>query len=378
MSDSLRALLTVIRDAFDFAPDWAASLLLAAIAVVGALIVHGGVTGILTRMFRGRHPILLRILTGTAGPSRLALLLFALVLAFQVAPLEAETATVLSRLLILATVGLLGWMALTAVHVVADLYLMRFRIDVADNLLARKHVTQVRILTRVADVVLIILTAGFALMTFPAVRQYGVSLFASAGVAGLVAGLAARSVLSNLFAGVQLAITQPIRIDDVVIVENEWGWVEEITATYVVIRVWDLRRLIVPLSYFIEKPFQNWTRQGSAILGTVMLYLDYRAPIDAIREKAQAITQASSNWDRQAVGVQVTDCKEETIEVRILVSAANGGKAWDLRCELRERLIAFLQQEHPEALPRRRQEVVGKTAPAAAPPLQPREAAAAE
>jgi small-conductance mechanosensitive channel len=354
MSDNFRAFLTWIRDTLDFAPDWAVSVSLIALAVVIALTVHRIAVGILIRVLRGRHPILQRIVTGTQGPSRLALLLFALIIAFQVAPLRADVATFVSRLMIQATVALLGWMAISAVHIAADIYLMRFRIDVADNLLARKHVTQMRILTRVADVVLVTLTIGFALMTFPAVRQYGVSLFASAGVAGLVVGLAARPLLSNLFAGVQLAITQPIRIEDVVIVENEWGWVEEITATYVVIRVWDLRRLIVPLSYFIEKPFQNWTREGAAILGTVLLYLDYRAPIDAIRKEAQAIAEASPNWNRKVCGVQVTDCKDSTIEVRILVSADSGGQAWDLRCEVREKIIGFLQREHPEALPRRR------------------------
>jgi small-conductance mechanosensitive channel len=277
-----------------------------------------------------------------------------LAVAFQVAPLRDEVANVLSQLMILAIIGLLGWMASTAVHVATDLYLMRFRIDVADNLLARKHVTQIRILTRVADTLVIVLTVGFALMTFEGVRQYGVSLFASAGIAGLVAGLAARPLLSNLFAGVQLAITQPIRLEDVVIVENESGSVEEITSTYVVIRLWDLRRLIVPLSYFMEKPFQNWTRDGSAMLGTVMLYLDYRAPIDAIREQVQAIVQASPLWDRKVCGVQVTDTKSSNIEVRILVGAGTSGQLWDLRCEVREKVVAFLQREHPEALPRHR------------------------
>ena len=161
-------------------------------------------------------------------------------------------------------VFLLGWIALSAIRIAADLYLLRYRIDVEDNLLARKHVTQVRILMRAADTLVVTVTLAIALMTFESVRQYGVSLFASAGAAGLVVGLAARPVLSNLIAGVQIAMTQPIRIEDAVTVENEWGWIEEITSTYVVVRLWDLRRLIVPLNYFIEKPFTNWTREGSA------------------------------------------------------------------------------------------------------------------
>jgi small-conductance mechanosensitive channel len=373
MADSLKAFLTWVRDALHFAPNWTVSLVLIVVSVIGTLVVHRIALGILIRMLRARHPTLLRIVTGTQGPSRLALLVSVMAVTIQVAPFRDEVAAFVSRLLIQATVIMLGWIAIAAIHIATELYLMRFRVDVADNLLARKHITQMRILTRVADVVTILLTAGFVLMTFPAVRQYGVSLFASAGVAGLVAGLAARPVLGNLFAGVQLAITQPIRLEDVVIVENEWGWIEEITSTYVVIRIWDLRRLIVPLTYFIEKPFQNWTREGSAILGTVMLYLDYRAPIDAIREQAKAIAEASLEWDRKVCGVQVTDTRESTIEVRILVSANTGGQAWNLRCEMREKMIAFLQREHPDALPRRRFEGIedmGTTLPDQ-PPTRP-------
>lgn len=325
-----------------------------AIAAIAALALHRILISVLIRVSRGRYPVLQRIVTGTQKPSGMALLLFALAVAFQVAPLRDEIAHVASQVMMLAVIGLLGWMASTAVHVATDLYLMRFRIDVADNLLARKHVTQVRILTRVADTLVIVLTVGFALMTFEGVRQYGVSLFASAGIAGLVAGLAARPLLSNLIAGVQLAITQPIRLEDVVIVENESGSVEEITSTYVVIRLWDLRRLIVPLSYFMEKPFQNWTRENSAMLGTVMLYLDYRAPIDAIRAQVQGIVEASPLWDRKVCGVQVTDTKSSSIEVRILVGAGTSAQLWDLRCEVREKIVAFLQREHPEALPRQR------------------------
>ena len=358
MTNGLTTLLTEIRDALEFALAWAVAAVLIALAVIVALSVHRIAVAMLTRVLGGRYPVLQRIVTGTRGPTRLALLVFALAVTIPAAPLGDDVAQVVSQLLFVTTIGLLGWIAVTAIHIAADLYLMRFRIDVADNLLARKHVTQMRILTRAADIVVIVLTVGFALMTFESVRQYGVSLFASAGVAGLIAGLAARPVLSNLFAGVQLAVTQPIRIDDVVIVENEWGWIEEITSTYVVIRIWDLRRLIVPLSYFIEKPFQNWTREGSAILGSVMLYLDYRTPIDAIREQAKAIVEASPEWDRKVVNVQVTDTKEHAIEVRILVSANTAGQAWNLRCEVREKIIAFLQREHPEALPRRRQEIV--------------------
>ena len=192
-------------------------------------------------------------------------------------------------------IGLIGWAAIIALHIAADLYLRRFRLDVDDNLLARKHNTQVRVLSRTIDVLLAMITLGAALMTFPAVRQYGISLFASAGVAGIVAGLAARPVLSNLMAGVQLAMTQPIRLYDAVTVENEHGTIEEITSTYVVVKLWDWRRMIVPLTYFIEKPFQNWTREGSALIGNVMIYVDYRAPVELIRAKFNEILKQSTN-----------------------------------------------------------------------------------
>jgi len=365
MNNGLTSVLNQIRNTLEFAPDWAVAAVLIALAVIVALAAHKIAVTVLTHTLASRHPILERIISGTRRPARWALLVFALAVTIPVAPLGDRVSEVLTHLLFLTTIGLLGWIAIAAIHIAADLYLRRFRIDVADNLLARKHYTQINILVRVADILVIVLTVGFALMTFESVRQYGVSLFASAGVVGLVAGLAARPVLSNLFAGVQLAMTQPIRIDDVVIVENEWGWIEEITATYVVIRIWDLRRLIVPLSYFIEKPFQNWTREDAALLGSVMLYLDYAAPIEAIRGEAQRIAEASPDWDRKVVGVQVTDAKENTVAVRILVSAGTAGQAWNLRCEVREKIIAFLQREHPEALPRRRFERVAEQAPPA-------------
>ena len=236
-----------------------------------------------------------------------------------------------------------------------NIYLRRFRLDVDDNLLARKHNTQIRVLVRSADVLLILLTFGIALMTFEPVRQYGISLFASAGVAGIVAGLAARPVLSNLMAGVQLAMTQPIRLYDAVVVENEHGTIEEITSTYVVVKLWDLRRMIIPLTYFIEKPFQNWTRETSALIGNVMLYLDYRAPVGIIREKFNKILKQSDKWDGVVAALQVTDLKEGSVELRCLMSARSGRQTFDLRCEVREKLIDFLQKEHPEALPHSRQ-----------------------
>ena len=353
--DSLRAALTQVKDLLDWLPDSVVALLILAIAVLIALVLHRWARKLVRRALAGRYPYVFSVFTQTRNLTRLALLILAMIVAIPVAPLPPETAVLLARAMGVAVIGLIGWAAIIALHIAADLYLRRFRLDTDDNLLARKHNTQVRVLSRTIDVLLIMLTLGAALMTFPAVRQYGVSLFASAGVAGIVAGLAARPVLSNLMAGVQLAMTQPIRLYDAVIVENEYGTVEEITSTYVVVKLWDLRRMIVPLTYFIEKPFQNWTRESSSLIGNVMIYLDYRAPIDLIREKFAAILKESHRWDGQVSAVQVTDFKEGTMEVRLLMSARSSGQAFDLRCEVREKLIEFLQREHPEALPHTRQ-----------------------
>jgi small-conductance mechanosensitive channel len=338
------------------ATDWAASAAILLGAVIVALLLHAGALALARRVIGERQTFLRTVLSATKGPTRLALVLIALAITLPLAPLAGNTASTLARLLGLATICLLGWTALTALHIGADLYLRRFRLDVEDNLLARKHITQVRVLERVMDVLIVLITIGFALMTFDAVRQYGVTLFASAGVAGIVAGLAARPVLSNFLAGVQLAVAQPIRIDDAIIVENESGNVEEITFSYVVVRLWDLRRMVVPLSYFIEKPFQNWTRTGGELIGTVFLNVDYTAPVDAIRKKLTEIVTQSKLWNGKVVNLQVSDCRETTIELRALMSANSGSAAWDLRCEVREKLIDFLQREYPSALPRRRYE----------------------
>jgi len=356
--DSIRSGLNVIRNVLDWLPNDLAAAIILLLAVAVAYGLHRIFRKVVRRSLATRYPYVLSIFTQMRGVSRLALLILAMLIALPVAPFDPQTAGWLGRFLLIAIIGLVGWTAITTLNITADLYLLRFRLDVEDNLLARKHITQIRVLLRAAYVLVVTITFGAALMTFEPVRQYGVSLFASAGVAGIIAGLAARPVLTNLFAGVQLAMTQPIRLGDAVIVEKEWGSIEEITSTYVVVRLWDLRRMIVPLSYFIEKPFQNWTREGSALVGSVMLYLDYSAPIDAIREKLQEIVTASKAWNGQTAKIQVTDANDKVIEVRVLVSADNAGATFDLRCLVREKLIDFLQREHPSALPRQRGETI--------------------
>ena len=352
------ALLSSLRDALYWAPEWAFSVALLVLAALLALIVHRIIVIALRRAFGERHPYLRSLFRRANGPLALALIAFALAIVLQSAPFDPVVSTALARILLLAFIVLAGWIAHIAVETTSTLYLRRFETGSTDNLLARKHVTQVRILKRAVHTLIVVITLSAALMTFEPVRQYGVSLFASAGVAGLVVGLAARPVLSNLFAGVQLAMTQPVRLDDQVVVENESGRIEEITSTYVVIRLWDLRRMIVPLSYFIERPFQNWSRESTNLIGAVLLHVDYTAPVERIRSTLTEIVNASKLWDGQVAKLQVTDAKESSVELRVLVSARSSADAFELRCEVREKLIEFLQRDYPNALPRTRQEVV--------------------
>jgi small-conductance mechanosensitive channel len=346
-----------VSNALSFLPTWTVGVVVLALAVITSLAVHA-VTGHLARRAFAHRPGVLSLINRTRPLTQLAFVTIATALVLPAVDLPPRAADWFGVALPFCFVVLLGWIALIAVDIGVNIYLMRFSLDTEDNLLARKHVTQMRVLRRVISTMVILITAGAALMTIGAVRQVGVSLFASAGVAGLAVGLAARPVLANLIAGIQLAMTQPIRIEDAVIVENEWGWIEEITSTFVVVRLWDLRRMIVPLSYFMEKPFQNWTREGSAIIGNVLLYLDYAAPMERIRAKAAEIAGASRLWDHKVLNVQVSDATEKVMQVRVLVSAPNASAAWDLRCEMREKLIAFLRAEHPESLPRSRNESV--------------------
>ncbi len=246
------------------------------------------------------------------------------------------------------------WGLILMVKILKDVILLNYDIDSEDNLKARKVYTQFRIIERIIIFILIIIAVGVALISFESIRNLGYSLFASAGIAGIVIGLAAQRVIGSVLAGIQIAITQPIRIDDVVIVENEWGWIEEITLTYVVMRIWDKRRLIVPSTYFIEKPFQNWTRVSADILGTVFIYTDYTVPFNALRDELTRLLEKSDLWDGNVNVLQVTNAKEQTLEVRALVSAKDSPTAWNLRVYLREKLIEFLKENYPESLPHSR------------------------
>ena len=310
------------------------------------------------------------ILLPLAGKTvRRALPLLALILgapALSVWPALAEVVRNATSLLL---IGVVAFILCQVVDTAAAFVLRPYRLDVTDNLRARGIHTQIMVLKKVAFTVIGIFTLASMLMVFESVRQFGASILASAGIAGIVIGLAAQRSIATLLAGFQIAMTQPIRVDDVVIVEGEWGRIEDITLTYVVVKIWDQRRLIVPMTHFLERPFQNWTRTSSEMLGTVILYLDYSIPVRALREELKRILQSSTRWDQRVGVLQVTDTREHTVEVRALVSAADASQAWDLRCEVREHLVAFVQRNYPDSLPRIRASFAADPAERASEPV---------
>ena len=254
---------------------------------------------------------------------------------------------------ILVTVGI-SWVLIVLIRTLKTAFLKRFDISIEDNLASRKVYTQINILEKVLIFIIILFALGMVLLSFESIKKIGIGLFASAGLAGIIIGLSAQKVVGSLLAGIQIAITQPFRIDDAVLVENEWGWIEEINLTYVVVRIWDKRRLVLPTTYFLEKPFQNWTRTSADIIGSVFLYVDYTISFQALRNELSRLLNKSDLWDKKVNVLQVTDSKESTLELRILVSAKNSPTTWDLRVYIREKMIEFIQKNYPESLPRTR------------------------
>jgi small-conductance mechanosensitive channel len=329
-----------------------------AVTVLLAVAAHYVLFKILNRFARRTDSILDDALVKhCAGPARLIIPLLAVSFVATLVRFPAGILPLVKQTLALLWIVGVAWLVIRLAYAVEDLILSQYALDVRDNLAARRIHTQIQILKKVVIVVVVILALATVLMTFEKVRQLGTTLLASAGIVGIIVGIAAQKSIATLFAGLQMAITQPIRIDDVVIVENEWGRIEEITLTYVVMRIWDLRRLIVPITYFLEKPFQNWTRISADILGTVFLYVDYTVPVEAVRTELRRIVENSPLWDGQVCLLQVTNATERTVELRALMSATESSNAWGLRCEVREKLIEFIRQNYPDGLPKVRAEL---------------------
>lgn len=339
-------------------PDVVVSTFVFVAAVVVGLLVYGMLFKVLFR-FAARTDTSLHqtLVQRWRHPAKLLLPLLTVLMMLPSLRGAAGESELLRQLITLALIGGIAWLCSATIRGLQELVLQRYDITATDNLKAREVSTQVNVLVKIVTVLILVVAGASMLMTFDKVRQVGMSLLASAGVVGIIAGFAAQRSLATLIAGIQIALTQPIRIDDVVTVEGEWGRIEEITLTYVVVCIWDLRRLVLPITYFLEKPFQNWTRVSANLLSTVTLHCDYRVPVAAVRAELDTILAATELWDGKAAGLIVLDATDKTIVLRAMVSTKNSSDAWDLRCLVREKLVAFLQREFPDCLPKLRAEV---------------------
>lgn len=320
-------------------------------AVVGTYVIYRLALGIF-RYFSASRTVLRLFLDAAAGALGLVLCLLALAGSLKAAPADLPLMAALRQSTTLFLIVALTWAAVRLSSAIGEVIVALNPVLEGQWKRARKVETQTRFLVRALNILIVIVGFGAALMTFESVKHMGASLLASAGVGGLILGFAARPVLSNLLAGMQIALTQPFRIDDVLFVQGEWCWVEEVTSTYVVLRVWDLRRLVVPLQWFIENPFQNWSRNNADLLGSVFIWVDYTMPVEPLREEFNRLLARSDLWDGKLATVQVTDSNDQAMQVRFLMSAANSGNNWDLRCAIREGLVTFIQENYPAQLPR--------------------------
>jgi small-conductance mechanosensitive channel len=343
--------------------EWIWSVSILAVAILLALAFHTVLFFILKRLARRKGDVFVSSLVRHGqGPSRWILPLLTLLAALPASSLSETVQTPIERAAGLGLIAATSWLVILTSQIISDLISSRYRIDMADNLSGRRVQTQIEVLHRIVVVIVVVVSLSIMLMTFPAIKHIGISLLASAGLAGLIVGMAMKSTLSSLISGIQIAFTQPIRIEDVVVVEGEWGWIEEIGTTYVVVRIWDLRRLVLPLTYFIEHPFQNWTRSSADLLANVRLYVDYTAPVEEVRAELHRIVKSTNLWKGEVCSLQVTDASEHTLQLRALMDVRDSGAAWDLRCYVREKLIQFLQEKYPDALPRVRADLSGRTA----------------
>ena len=335
---------------------WPTRVLTAGGVVVAALLVHMAIWRLVLRLIRDRA-LAEDLRRHCRWPARVVVVLAAALLVLRGVRLRPGVHGTVFHLLLLALIAAGAWLAVRVVRVAEDALMRRYDVEAPDNLRARRARTQVQVFGRVVIVAIVVLALASMLLTFPQGRALGTSLLASAGIAGVIAGIAARSTVGNLIAGLQIAVAEPIRLDDAVVVEGEWGNIEEITLTYVVVRIWDQRRLVLPCSYFVERPIQNWTRYSADIVGAVHLFVDYTTPVEEVRAEFERILGESKLWNGQTAVLQVVDATERTMVLRALVSADSAPSVWDLRCEVRERLLAWLQHQHPQALPRVRAEL---------------------
>ncbi len=335
---------------------WTFSLLF--VTAAAGLAAHSMIFRFLRRWARSFDPELEQALIHTCSrSSRLIFVLFAIGFILPLLSIPVDYQVITKRTHAVVFIAAVSWLLVGGIRFVEAVINIRYDIRSRDNLKARAIHTQYRVFANISIFLVTLVGVALILMSFDQIRQLGVSLLASAGIAGIILSFAAQKSIATVLAGIQIAITQPIRVEDVVIVEGEWGWIEEITLTYVVVRIWDLRRLVVPIIYFIEKPFQNWTRVSSDILGTVFLHLDYTIPVEEIRKELRRLLEASPLWDRKVCVAQVTNLTDRTMEIRALMSAADSPTLWDLRCHVREKLLDFVRKNYPESLPRFRAEL---------------------
>jgi small-conductance mechanosensitive channel len=339
---------------FHFRHGWFFAIFFFCTAIVIANVVHY----ILFRVLRRKEAEGKRLGWGLqrylSHPSRAIFFLTCLLIVLPSIPrIPDKLADTLRQLIIMAIVAALGWFAVGCIYVFQSATLRRYDLSAENNVRARRVHTQFQLFRRMLITFVVIIDIGALLWTFndPRIWHYGSGLLASAGIASLILATAAKSTVANFLAGLQIAVTEPIRIDDVVVVQGEWGRVEEINSAYVVIKIWDLRRLIVPLSYFIENSFQNWTRESSDIMGTAFLYVDYTIPVEDLRQQLNTIVHASPLWDKKTCGLQVTNLTDRSMEIRCLTSSRNSSESFDLRCLVREQMTAWIQQNHPTAFP---------------------------
>lgn len=348
---------------FNWLPKWAVISIIVAVFTFVGWAANYAVFMVLKALAGKRDPFWRAALERGRIQLGGLVMIMAMALAVTVSPLSVEMSVLVRRTLLFAFLIVTGLTMVSLVDTGATVQLSRYDTEDDANSHARKRVTQTRILRRVVQVLIMLVAFGVGLLTIPGVRQWGLSLLASAGVVGIVAGLALQPFLANMIAGIQIAMAQPIRIDDAVVVEGEWGRIEEITSTYVVVKLWDWRRIVLPLTYFIQQPFQNWTRMDTRLLAPAFLWVDYEAPIDRLRAKLEEIAHASIHWDGDVVSLVVFDITERTAKIRCTASARNASAAFDLKCEIREKLLAFMRDECPEALPRDRVDVAHRDNP---------------